>query len=1365
MSRDRSVERRFEGVKTKFKRFLRRKGRKFCATALCVTMLFTNAATSIGSTGDDETAEFNVTSESLKEALKSAVETGKTVDNTYEFKGEDAEAYEELFEVDGCLYKLNPEIEDNSSKLSLSVYARVYEELVDEDGYEITGTEDIIFLLKNDAKKAQKAVIRVDDMASKVITVAPKSSIQVDGEGPSGDDESSISSGDGGLTAGNSAASSDGTGIDKESSAAEETVEEKTDETEGNISSDNGIENPETNAPEIEADDAGNSESKEEIGNIENSEAGKESEDAGVTAPDDSENADSEKESADGGSKNDSGNSSASGSASDSGNSSASGSASDSGNSSASGSGSDTGSSSDSGSNSDSGSSSDSGSDNDFSSSETASVSSHYAVRVMAAAATPSEIVAEKETEVTIVRKPEASVWEAEESVSEATPSEATPSEATPSEATTPLNGDYYNTVLLGNNAVAAFVVNAGELALDDTLFEAELDYVLVRVSADRGVLPRGAELSVTELTESGDTADKYQEAKDALDKAEAEYSGMMALDISFLDEDGNEVEPEDGGVRVTIEMKPEVLPEHIDIDTVTVQHLKELENGEIQVEKVADTTNETDGTIKKKDDVANESLNMMAEFEVESFSSFVITWKDGKEVFKVTAEIVNSNGDPISSPADVELNMGETFEVNGKVTVDGLKCTGVYYGTKDGKEITTITSEKKEENFLWLSWKNYSLNFKNGDTVVATLDANDDSTVQTATIYYVFESETVVEPSEPIREKELTRVKTATINNDGTYDINLTISGAVGKSTVTPKLDILLIVDSSGSMSDTVRINNQTKSRMEWTQEAVKSLTDLMDKKVQSSDVDVRYSYVDFDTTANGRNRIVSWTDNANVINDKINSVDYSSNNGGGTNYQAAIEAGKTLLTSARTDAQTYVIFLTDGNPTFRNYVASSNHSDCSNWLGNYHDQGVCGSGTSDTYGYNLNAAVESIKGMSCTAFYAVGFGTGVAESNLKKLCDNAGTATGAYVGKAEPYTTSDDILSVFNSISADITSVLCDHVSVTDTLSENVEPVLDASGTPKKIVVSIKNTTTGAVSGGTSNTVAAPQTEQNAGEDSSRTITAEYDSDNKQIKLNFPLDYKLEADLEYTVSMTVDATQKAYDNYAAANGYPNAADAETGTHEEREGLYSNDTATVTYTYNGDNKTEAFAKPVVRISPGVLTITKTFEGLERMDEESQKALLENLKFDVTLSYKDDTGDKVSSTRSISLKDMTTIDGTTFTYEFKSLHPDTEFSVKESGETVTGYDLTKTVAGTVNGVEATVSEDGTVQGIISIQDKTQWKGGEAQVNYNNRYKIHIVPPTGIFTDTMPYLWLLIFALSTITVFGFFAYRRRENSLR
>ena len=76
-------ERGSKDMKSQLERFMRRKGRQFCAAALCVLMLVSNVATSIGSTGEDsnEVAEFTVDRDSLCVELVKAVERGKTVKN------------------------------------------------------------------------------------------------------------------------------------------------------------------------------------------------------------------------------------------------------------------------------------------------------------------------------------------------------------------------------------------------------------------------------------------------------------------------------------------------------------------------------------------------------------------------------------------------------------------------------------------------------------------------------------------------------------------------------------------------------------------------------------------------------------------------------------------------------------------------------------------------------------------------------------------------------------------------------------------------------------------------------------------------------------------------------------------------------------------------------------------------------------------------------------------------------------------------------------------------------------------------------------------------------------------------------------
>ena len=117
---------------------------------------------------------------------------------------------------------------------------------------------------------------------------------------------------------------------------------------------------------------------------------------------------------------------------------------------------------------------------------------------------------------------------------------------------------------------------------------------VTVTLGADAQI-PEGSSLSVKELTEE-DTA--YQEAKEQVQAAEEE--GFAALDISILDKEGNEIEPK---AAVEVEIQLSQLPENVNTDTeITVNHIDES-TGIAVVQAVADTAEETEGTVEVTED------------------------------------------------------------------------------------------------------------------------------------------------------------------------------------------------------------------------------------------------------------------------------------------------------------------------------------------------------------------------------------------------------------------------------------------------------------------------------------------------------------------------------------------------------------------------------------------------------------------------------------------------------------------------------------------------------------------------------------------------------------------------------------------
>ena len=169
---------------------------------------------------------------------------------------------------------------------------------------------------------------------------------------------------------------------------------------------------------------------------------------------------------------------------------------------------------------------------------------------------------------------------------------------------------------------------------------------VTVTLGADAQI-PEGSSVSVKELTEE-DAA--YQEAKEQVQAAEEE--GFAALDISILDKEGNEIEPK---AAVEVEIQLSQLPENVDADTeITVNHIDES-TGTAVVQAVADTAEETEGTVEVTEDAA------VVNFTVDSFSTFTITYgaaeeaaaDDGVEAYaygRLTAYLVDTNGNQIGS-------------------------------------------------------------------------------------------------------------------------------------------------------------------------------------------------------------------------------------------------------------------------------------------------------------------------------------------------------------------------------------------------------------------------------------------------------------------------------------------------------------------------------------------------------------------------------------------------------------------------------------------------------------------------------------------------------------------------------------------
>ncbi len=263
-----------------------------------------------------------------------------------------------------------------------------------------------------------------------------------------------------------------------------------------------------------------------------------------------------------------------------------------------------------------------------------------------------------------------------------ASPSEAALAEADEKEV---LEGDIYETVLLGKKTAAAFVTTAGDLGLTrqewdlatpaqaKRLYEADLGDAVIQAYAAEGVLPEDAELHAVKLEEEGENADQYLEAKEVLDGDGTKYDGMLAYDISFLDGEGNEIEP-DGNVQVKIRLNAAVLPEETDPESLVVQHLAERKDG-VKVEPVADARKKTPGAVEVGE------AETVAEFQVESFSKFIITWIGiGRSVDAVTY-LKNAEGELNQGPyKEIRMSYGEVLKFSEQSDIKAVTYEGISY-------------------------------------------------------------------------------------------------------------------------------------------------------------------------------------------------------------------------------------------------------------------------------------------------------------------------------------------------------------------------------------------------------------------------------------------------------------------------------------------------------------------------------------------------------------------------------------------------------------------------------------------------------------------------------------------------------------
>ena len=420
---------------------------------------------------------------------------------------------------------------------------------------------------------------------------------------------------------------------------------------------------------------------------------------------------------------------------------------------------------------------------------------------------------------------------------------------------------------------------------------------------------------------------------------------------------------------------------------------------------------------------------------------------------------------------------------------------------------------------------------------------------------------------------KEANLIDDPNDSNNGYYELSLDVTGSVQTETSTSDLNVLMILDTSNSMSKPFGSTNKLTA----VKNAAISLINTLDNN--SGIGTVYYDVISFGDLDNTKTEI-TWTTNSSQVTNRINSL---SKDNVGTNWAAALKEGIDDLNdipSEAESAQTCVIFLTDGGPSLGLRTG---------YWGDYEEQGW---GTAVSFTYAENAAGFA-QNMNVDYFFGIGADTAFDEEVnpweeeplevqcMNEVCENVSASTSEWYSASNP----EDLNSVFDDIAGSVTQLGFYDVTITDTLSENVEFVLGFDGQPQfDIQVTDKE--------GKDVTEAEIQ----AGG-----LETFYDADTEKFGLNFNDNYQLKDGYTYTVTAIIKPTTEAMIEYAQSGTYPNIGDSDTGTHSDEGGFYSNKEATLTYkhtTWGDELITKEYDDPVVQVKVGNLVIQKNVTGL-----------------------------------------------------------------------------------------------------------------------------------------------------------------------
>lgn len=434
------------------------------------------------------------------------------------------------------------------------------------------------------------------------------------------------------------------------------------------------------------------------------------------------------------------------------------------------------------------------------------------------------------------------------------------------------------------------------------------------------------------------------------------------------------------------------------------------------------------------------------------------------------------------------------------------------------------------------------------------------------------------------------------TPDENGQYTLTLDVVGQSQTSSESRPVDVIFVLDTSNSMnrridSESEETNYWNPSRLSYATDAIKTMTNGL----LGSSSNARVSLITFDGSEDSYEKghwegwpghqhwveagwsgdsyddadtVQGWTNSSWSMSWQLDRVS-TNNYGGGTNWEAGLYEAQQLLGEGdvRPDADTYVVFVSDGNAGY--YYNDDGYTQ---------GDGNVASGTINQDAYDQ--AVALAQNLDAKIL-SVGVGP---QNNVNYLKNFADAVNGPYYSGASEQDLNSAVSSILQTIKNSQT--YC-SVSIVDTLSDYV--TLPSDAISNNVVTGAKITVTDA--NGTDVTASIPEA-------NSWKLVRE---DDGSLRLDFGDGYELGNGYTYSVSFPVVPTQRAYD-YTYGMGDQDGSTADFDSVQ----LPTNKSAQVEYSIIKDengNKTTIEQDPVdyniptIAVPMSQITITKVWNG------------------------------------------------------------------------------------------------------------------------------------------------------------------------